>query len=227
MESAKEMLKKMKYKAISFYTAIVADVLYLLNVVLCAIMFFRIDTSNADGQFLKERGLMDYVWGYYSQQVLFKISLVVLLVAAISLFVSYLLEREGKRRIAMAICFGITFVSGLTLFLMSLDFAMRWRISVIGAIMELISLILIVVASVVVFILFVVDREYRKEVLILLASGAWFLLGILLITLAVAIGIVVIVFKVISIFSDSSTGERIIEEKDEYGNVIRRWREEK
>ncbi|MBE5942099.1 MAG: hypothetical protein E7264_06140 [Lachnospiraceae bacterium] len=227
MESTKEMLMKIRYKSVGFYAAIVADILYLLNVVLCAIMFFRIDTSTSDGQFLKERGLTNYVWEYYSQQVLFKVSVVVLVIAVIALFVSYLLERTGKKRIAMAICFGIILVSGLTLFLMSLDFSIRWRISVIGVIMELISLILIVVLSLVAFILFVIDREYRREVLILLASGAWFLLGILLITLAVAIGIVVIVFKVISIFSDSSTGERIIEEKDEYGNVIRRWREER
>lgn len=226
MESVKEFMKKLDYMKCAFGLAIAADVLYLLNAIWSIIMFFQLDTSNTEGQYLKERGLLDYIWEYYYQQGLFKVGLIVLVLAVISLFVSYILGKEGTKRIIMAVCCGLVAVTSVILLVLNIDALVSLRISLVGVLGELVSIILLGIALLVSFIIFVIDSEYRKTVLVLLGSGMWFALGVMLMTLAVFAVLAVVIIKVISIFVYDSSGTKILEEKDEYGNVIRRWREE-
>ncbi|MBQ4057652.1 MAG: hypothetical protein IJD40_01825 [Lachnospiraceae bacterium] len=226
MERVKEFMKKLDYMKCALGLAIAADVLYLLNAIWSVIMFFRLDTSNTEGQYLKERGLLDYIWEYFYQQGLFKVGLIVLVVAVISLFVSYILAKEGTKRIIMAVCCGLVAVTSVVLLLLNIDALGGLRISLVGSLGELVSIILLGIAMMLSFIVFVMDREYRKTVLVLLGSGLWFALGVMLMTLVVIVALGVGIIKVISFFMYDSSGTKILEEKDEYGNVIRRWREE-
>lgn len=216
-------LKDIDYKKCSFWTAIVADVLYILNIIVCVIKYFRLDVSVPEDQFQKEQGLLQYITDYCNDQVLLIIGWSILVLATIFLFVSYILENKGVFRFVLMICFIALIVIITTLFLLDL-FSRHYikaipLIDIVSMSLGLFLLLLLFVS----FVLFVVNGDYRKKALVLLGSLIWMSFGIYIMALVVALLIGHVIVWIASFFTERDEGNTVIE-IDRSGHLVHIWK---
>lgn len=219
-------LKNMELKTWSLLSAIVADCIYVLNLILRIRKFSKLDEAIPDEKFEKEMGLIEYISSHQSEQILFIIGLFILLLATVLLFVQYIKEKDGFLKFIMTACLIciITFVTIGILESIYLNIDIRIKFfDLFRQIMHLIEGLLMIVLLInllIPFIVFFTNADYRWNMLMLVGSAIWFLFGYAIIILGIAL-IIIEIFAVI--FNNSDDNEHVLIEYDKQGNPLKKW----
>lgn len=219
-------LKSMTLQQWSLAATIVADIIYILNLILCIRKYIKLDILNPDEQAEKENGLTEYISAHHAGQILFIIGVIILILAVTILFIAYIKDNEAFPKIVMTIC--LVCIDGFVLlglfeeFLIKFEVYLKFLTIFVQLFGQAVS-IAFVGSLLISFIIFVVNEDYRGNVLILAASVIWFAFGGYIIALVIGL----IIFAVIgAIFDGSNDGGNILIEVDKYGNVLNRWKKE-
>ena len=211
MNNVTMFFKRINCLKVSWWLAIGSDILYLISVIWCAIQYFRLDAGNN-----YSLDILAYITECQQHFCLFIIGYFVLGIANILIYTSYIMKKSPKLRIIMSICVMIPFVCAV-LFL--LDKTLRSSMIFLLYFPLVITIYLSCAALIVSFILFMVDREYRKVELLLFGSILFHIFGATIIVVL----IVYIVLKLLLYFFFPPKEIRVIEKRDLDGNVLDRW----
>lgn len=217
----REKLNNVNFRKLSFITVMMANVIYLINIIICAIGFFNLDVSNQEQQWEKENGLLEYVAIHTNESILLTIAWLVFLLAGAFLYVSYILEKNGALKIVMMVCSIIVVVNYLLYLL--LEFLAKVIVGGMG-LFQLIALGLLgiwLLALVISGILLLIDAECRKGVFALVLSWVWIMCGEYLI--ALAIGGVIVGIIIMFVQASEEDESNVLFFKDKYGKITK-WR---
>lgn len=220
-ETLIEKVKKVDYRVCSFITVMVANVMYLINIIICTIGYFKLDVSSQEQQWEKEKGLLEYVAKHTNEHILLTVAWLIFLLACIFLYVSYILKKNGILKIAMMVCSLIVVINYLLYLL--LEFLAKVFVGGMG-LFQLIALGLLGIcflALVISVILLLIDEECRNGVFALVLSWIWIMCGEYLIALVLG-GIIV---SIIIMFVQASEEGDVMFTQDKYGNLTK-WRKE-
>ena len=143
-----------------------------------------------------ERGLTEYISSHQSEQILFMIGVLILLLATVLLFVQYIKEKDGFLKFIMTVCLIciITFVTIGVLESIYLNIDIRIKFfDLFEQIMHLIEgllMIVLLISLLIPFIVFLTNVDYRWNMLMLVGSAIWFLFGYAIIILGIALIII-------------------------------------
>ena len=219
-------LKNMELKTWSLLSAIVADCIYVLNLILRIRKFSKLDETIPDENSEIERGLTEYISSHQSEQILFMIGVLILLLATVLLFVQYIKEKDGFLKFIMTVCLIciITFVTIGVLGSIYLNIDIRIKFfDLFEQIMHLIEgllMIVLLISLLIPFIVFLTNVDYRWNMLMLVGSAIWFLFGYAIIILGIAL-IIIEIF--VAIFNNSDDNDHVLIEYDKQGNPLKKW----
>lgn len=219
-------LKNVPLQLWSLVAAIAADIIYILNLILCIHRYTKLDLSNPDEQMEKENGLMEYISAHHAGQAVFIIGLIVLILAVTILFISYIKENETFLKMIMIIC--LICVDGFVALSLFEEILFKFEIypdffAIFMQLFEQAVSIGFVGSLLISFIIFVVNEDYRSNVLILAGSAIWFAFGGIIIVLGIGIMVISILG---AIFDGSNDGGNILLEVDKNGNILNRWKKD-
>lgn len=204
-----EKLKEINYKKCSFWTAIVADIVYIIHIIVLASKYFKLDEDARK----IESGLLDYIGRYSEEQLLMKIAWGILIIAAIFLVVFYALKKDGALRYIMLGCICAITVS------LAIKLIMESTIVFVGKPIYSIYFYLLGKIRSFAFLaactLLIVDKECRKTLLVLGVSTIWLMFGVYIFVFIVAIFVIKLVLGGI----DSVKEPEILLMRDKDGNV--------
>lgn len=210
-------LKSMEFKEWSLLIAIIADCIYILNLILCLRKYSKLNASNPE----KEKGMTEYISSHQTGQILFMIGIVLLIIATVLLFTQYIREKDGILKIISIICLISMLFYTIALFLeiifekLDIYYYNSLIMQLIAPIITYMALISLLIS----FIVFIFNADYRTEMLMLIASAIWFAVGEYIIML----GIGIIVISILGAIFNSNDDVHELREYDGKGNLIGRW----
>jgi len=212
MEKVIDFLKKVDYQRGSWWTAIISDILYFVSAVRSVVRYCKTDFGG-----MHRPDLMDYIFEQQQTVWTFILGYVLLMLAIVFLYISYVMHHQKSLKITMLVCGGFLVFWGISIVL-----GMLIEINTLKNLIEVFQYVLFIpagIAGIISIILFLVDEKCRITILLLLGSVFVHLMGVMLV-------IVILTFFVLrglfGIFLPERSG-RILEMKDEYGNVLERW----
>lgn len=177
-------MKNETFREVAFWGTIVSAVLGLINVIICFVNGVKILDTKLKGDISQ---LFEYPMEICFHTILYKISIVVLLVAFVMMLISFLINTDGILKILMIICKVIQLVciaGGLIGYFVLKSLSFIYLSMIAFSIIELIVLIL-----------YIIDSDHRKTILrvllfSLLTAGS----GVVFMLIAGILAFIIILF---------------------------------
>lgn len=186
-------MKNETFREIGYWGSFGAAILSIVNVIICLVKSIK---EYKAGEYRDFVDIISKVPEYSYASMLFKITVGILLFSFVMMFISYMINASGTLKVFMIIMKALQ--------LGCIGFAVLNVISVRSISVAKIPMIILGVAEVVIFILYLIDSDHRKSIIRMavfsiqvLGAGFIFMLMSILLILAVCISICSVVDAVL------------------------------